>query len=82
MGPVSAGGDWAVLSVLDHRDAEMFRFEDEREELLDRERNRKRDEIFNLFKGEVRKRFEAEGKIKRYETRIENYVRAVARGGV
>ena len=82
VGPVSAGGDWAVLSVLDHQDAEMFRFEDERTELLDRERNRKRDEIFNLFKGEVRKRFEADGKIKRYETRIENYVRAVARGGV
>ena len=80
VGPVNAAGDWAVLSVLDHQDAEMFRFDDERAGLLDSQLKRKQEEIFNLFKGEVRKRFEAEGKIKRYETRIENYVQLVARG--
>ena len=81
VGPVNTGGDWAVLSVLDHQDAEMFRFDDERAEMLEDARTRKRDEIFNLFKGEVRKRFEAAGKIKRYETRIENFLQAIARGG-
>jgi len=81
VGPVNAGGDWAVLSVLDHQEAEMFRFDDERAEMLEDARTRKRDEIFNLFKGEVRKRFEAAGKIKRYETRIENFLQAIARGG-
>ena len=80
VGPVNAGGDWAVLRVLDHQDAEMFRFDDERAKLLESERSRRQEEIFNLFKGEVRKRFEAEGKIKRYETRIENYLRTIARG--
>ena len=82
VGPVNAGGNWAIFSVVDHQDAEMFRFDDERAKLLDDERNRKRDEIFNLFKGEVRKRFDAEGKIKRYETRIENYLQNLARGRV
>ena len=81
VGPVNTGGDWAVLRVLDHQEAEMFRFDDERAELLESERGRRQEEIFNLFKGEVRKRFEAEGKIKRYETRIENYLRAIARSG-
>ena len=81
VGPVNTGGDWAVLSVLDHQEAEMFRFDDERAELLRSEQSRRQEEIFNLFKGEVRKRFEAEGKIKRYETRIENYLRAIARSG-
>ena len=80
VGPVNAGGDWAVLRVLDHQDAEMFRFDDERAKLLESERSRRQEEIFNLFKGDVRKRFEAEGKIKRYETRIENYLRTIARG--
>ena len=81
VGPVNTGGDWAVLRVLDHQEAEMFRFDDERAELLESERGRRQEEIFNLFKGEVRKRFEAEGKIKRYETRLENYLRAIARSG-
>ena len=80
VGPVNTGGDWAILRVLDHQDAEMFRFDDERAELLDSQLKAKQDEIFNLFKGDVRKRFEAEGKIKRYETRIENYLRSIARG--
>ena len=59
----------------------MFRFDDERAELLESELGRRQEEIFNLFKGEVRKRFEAEGKIKRHETRIENYLRTIARSG-
>jgi peptidyl-prolyl cis-trans isomerase D len=81
VGPVNAGGDWVIYTVVDHQDAEMFRFDDERTKLLDTERTRKQDEIFNLFKGEVQKRFEADGKIKRYETRIENYLQAIARSG-
>ena len=82
VGPVNAGGDWAIYTVVDHQAAEMFRFDDERTKLLNTERTRKQDEIFNLFKGEVQKRFEADGKIKRYETRIENYLQAIARGRV
>lgn len=78
-GPVRAGANWAVYRVVERQPADMAAFEDAREELLRQQEQAKKQQVFDLYKAEVRRRFEEAGRIRRYDDRIEAYVQALAR---
>lgn len=80
-GPVRAGNDWAVYEVVEHQEAEMVGFVDARDDLLEQEKTRRQQQAFEIYRDEVRRRFEQDGRVRRYPINIQRYVGRLSRGG-
>ena len=81
VGPVRSGNDWAVYEVVERQEAEMIGFVDARDDLLEREKARRQEQAFGIYREEVRRRFEQAGRVRRYPTNIQRYVGQLSRGG-
>ena len=77
LGPVSAGDRFGVYRVVAKEPADATLFLDQRDELKGEVLEAKRDEAFNIFRSLVRQRYEKDGKIKRYQPRIEQMIRDI-----
>ena len=80
VGPVRSGEDWVVYEVIGRQEAEMIGFVDTRDELLEREKARRQQQAFDIYREETRRRFEQAGRVRRYPLNIQRYVDALSRG--
>ncbi|MBI1356093.1 MAG: hypothetical protein GC160_17265 [Acidobacteria bacterium] len=78
-GPVSAGEAFAVAKVAAQEPADMALYPEQKTEIRETYLQGKQDEAFNIFRTEARQRFEKEGKIKRYDDRINQLVQQIRR---
>jgi|GEM_PF-2188770 len=78
-GPVPAGEQFAVARVAGKEAADMTEYPDQKTEIRENYLKGKQDEAFNIFRVELRQRFEREGKIKRYDDRINQVVQQIRR---
>ena len=80
VGPVRSGNDWAVYDVVERQEAEMIGFVDARDDLFEQEKARRQQQAFEIYREEVRRRFEQAGRVRRYSTNIQRYVGQLSRG--
>jgi hypothetical protein len=80
-GPVSGGGDQVVYRVMAHQDADLAPFFEQHDKLLEQQLQAKRDEAFEIYKALTRQRYEDEGKIKRYQPRIDALLQSLSQRG-
>ena len=78
-GPVSAGEHYAVARVIAQEPADMSLYPEQKAEIRETFLQGKQDEAFNIFRTEARQRYEKQGKIKRYDDRINQLVQQVRR---
>ena len=81
VGPVRSGNDWAVYEVVERQEAEMIGFVDARDDLFEQEKARRQQQAFEIYREEVRQRFEQAGRVRRYPINIRRYVGTLSRGG-
>jgi peptidyl-prolyl cis-trans isomerase D len=74
VGPVRAGADFAVYQVTERVGADMSLFASESKVLHDTMTGTRQNEAFDIFKDELRKRMEKEGKVKVYQSRVDRFV--------
>jgi hypothetical protein len=80
-GPVSGGGDQVVYRVAAHQDADLTQFYEQQDKLREQQVQGKRDEAFEIYKSLTRQRYEDEGKIKRYQPRIDALLQSLSQRG-
>ncbi len=78
-GPITAGDKIGVYRVVEHREADVTEFLNQRDSIRAMFLQAKQDEMFNLYKASVRKRYEEEGRVTRREDRISEFLRQLAR---
>ncbi len=78
-GPVPAGEQYAVGRVADKKPADMTLYPEQKAEIRQTFLQGKQDEAFNIFRVTARERYEREGKIKRYDDRINQLVQQIRR---
>jgi hypothetical protein len=81
VGPVSAVSDMVVYRVVAHEAADMSDFENQKKTLIDTQTEARRDEAYRIFQASLRKRYEDEGKIRRYQDRIDLFLQGLVRRG-
>ncbi len=81
VGPLPAVNDMVIYRVVAHEEADMSGFEDQKKTLLDTQTQARRDEAYRIFQAAVRKRYEDEGKITRYQDRIDAFLQGLIRRG-
>ncbi len=81
VGPVRSGNEWAVYEVVERQEAEMIGFVDVRDDLFEQEKTRRQQQAFEIYREEVRQRFERAGRVRRYPANIQRYVGQLSRGG-
>ena len=80
VGPVRSGNDWVVYEVVERQEAEMIGFVDARDNLFEKEKARRQQQAFEIYREEVRQRFEQAGRVRRYPINIQRYVGQLSRG--
>ena len=78
-GPVTAGEQFAVGRVAAKEAANMALYPSEKAEIRQTYLQGKQDEAFNIFRVESRQRFEKEGRIKRFDDRINQLLQQIRR---
>lgn len=78
-GPVTAGDQYAVARVAEKKEADMLLYPEQKGEIRATYLQGKQDEAFSIFRTESRQRFEKEGKIKRFDERINQLVQQIRR---
>ncbi len=78
-GPVSAGAGMGVFEVSQRLEADMTEFFDQRDAIRSKALQARQTQMFEIFKDDALKRYRDSGKIKRYETRITQFVQAISR---
>lgn len=81
VGPIRSGNVWAVYEVVASQEADMFNFPDKRDELLQREKARRQGKAFDIYRGEVLRRFEQAGRVRRYQLNIQRYAETLSGRG-
>lgn len=79
-GPVTGGTDYSVYRVVERQEADLTEFYEKRDELRQQQVENKRSEAFEIYKGITRQRYENEGKINRYQARIDALLQSLRRG--
>jgi hypothetical protein len=70
-----------VYRVVAQEAADMSGFESQKQTLIDTQTQARRDEAFRIFQASLRQRYEAEGRIRRYQDRIDAFLQGLARRG-
>jgi hypothetical protein len=70
-----------VYRVIAHEEADMSGFEGQKQTLIDTQTQARRDEAYRIFQASLRKRYEDEGKIRRYQDRIDAFLQGLVRRG-
>ncbi len=78
-GPVSTGTGAGVYEVVARQEADMTQYFDKRQEIRSRILEARQDEMFKIFQSHAIKRYEDDGKIKRYDNRIAQYIQSMSR---
>ncbi len=81
VGPVSAISDMAIYRVIAQEEADMSDFENQKQTLTATRTQARRDEAFRIFQASLRQRYQDEGRIKRYQDRIDLFLQGLARRG-
>jgi hypothetical protein len=68
--------------VFAHEAADMSDFENQKKTLIDTQTEARRDEAYRIFQASLRKRYEDEGKIRRYLDRIDLFLQGLVRRGL
>jgi peptidyl-prolyl cis-trans isomerase D len=78
-GPVSASGGFGVYLSVAVEPADMAAFVVQRASLREQLTQQRRTEAFSIFQDEVLSRYEANGEIMRYDSRIQQFIDAASR---
>ena len=78
-GPVVSGDTAGVYEVSERLEADMAQFPGQSEELRSETLQARRDEAFDIFQADVRRRYQEDGRIVRYEDRIAELLRQLGR---
>jgi len=81
VGPVPSMGELVVYRVIAHQEADMSGFEDQKQGLIEQQTMARRDEAYRLFMSAVRQRYQDEGRITRYQNRIDQFLDTLVRRG-
>jgi hypothetical protein len=81
LGPVPAMSALVVYRVVAHQEADMSGFEGQKEILIEQQTEARRDEAYRQFVSAVRQRYEEEGRITRYQNRIDQFLDTLVRRG-
>ena len=76
IGPLPEGADYVVCKVLDRVEPDMALFAAGSQQLRDTIVGNRQNEVFEIFRDELRRRREKEGKVKVYQARIDRFVAA------
>jgi peptidyl-prolyl cis-trans isomerase D len=79
--PIKVGENWVVLGLIKRADADLAKFAQQREQLMQTALRERRNQVFDDYVNAVQARMQGEGKIKIYEdvlTRIADSVDAAA----
>lgn len=80
-GPLPAGRNAAVLSVLQRQEPRPAELEKSRDQLRESLLQRKRQEVTEIYQASLQQRLEKEGKIKINQDQLNTYVRRASLGG-
>jgi peptidyl-prolyl cis-trans isomerase D len=81
VGPLPAASDFVIYRVVAHQEADMSGFEDQKGTLIQQQTTARQDEAYRLFISAVRQRYQEEGRITRYQNRIDQFLDTLVRRG-
>jgi hypothetical protein len=76
-----AGADYAVYRIAARQEADLTQFYEQRDSLREQQTQAKRDEMYEIYKGLTRRRYEDAGKIQRFVPRIDAFLQTLGRRG-
>jgi peptidyl-prolyl cis-trans isomerase D len=80
-GPVPAGPDFAVYRIAAKQEADLTQYYEQRDALRQQLTQAKRDEMYEIYKGLTRQRYDDEGKIQRFVPRIDLFLQELRNRG-
>ena len=81
LGPVPVEGNFAVYRVVDHEEASLVAFEDEKESIRKTRLESKRTAAFDVYKTALVDRYMQQGDVTRYDERVLDFARSFSRLG-
>jgi len=76
IGPLPEGADYVVCKIVERTDPDMNLFAAGSQQLRETMVGNRQNEVFEIFRDELRRRLEKEGKVKIYQARIDRFVAA------
>jgi peptidyl-prolyl cis-trans isomerase D len=80
-GPITAGPDFAVYRIAAKQEADPTQFYEQRDTLRQQLTQAKRDEMYEIYKGVTRQRYDEAGRIQRYIPRIDAFMQQLRNRG-
>ena len=74
LGPVPAGADYVVYKIIERVEPDMAGFNAESKTIRNMILGTRQNEVFEVFKDELRERLKKQGKVKIYQDRIDRFV--------